>query len=97
MSSVIHSDQESWEYRHRCIESKPTNPDALGCREQDPEFIKWLVETLESLDHAEEGWRLVRAKIESDERGHLWLDVVLKRPLADAQKIRGSSSIPHAA
>jgi hypothetical protein len=90
MSQVNHLEQENWEYRHRRFEPKRTGP---GFQEQDHEFIEWLIETLEGMDHAEEGWRMVSAKIESDDRGRSWLDVLLKRPLADSR----GSSIPHAA
>ena len=90
MAKAIHTDQENWEYRHRYFEPMLAECD---CQEQDPEFIEWIVKTLENMDSAEEDWQMVSAKIASDDRGRAWLDVLLKRPLADSR----GSSMPHAA
>jgi hypothetical protein len=71
MSSANESDHECWEYRHRSIDSAEANVRAAACQEQDAEFIEWLIVTLEGLESAEEGWRMVRAKIESDDGGRI--------------------------
>jgi hypothetical protein len=91
------SEPRNWEYRHQSIKPDLANSSALHCQEQDPEFIRWLIETLESIENSEEGWRMVQAKIESDENGRCWLDVLMKRLLADANNPPNASSIPHAA
>ena len=95
MSHADYPEHECWEYRHQCFAQDRRPSQNSGSQEQDSEFIAWLVETLESIDHSEEGWRMVSAKIESADDGHSRLDVLMKRPLADAQN--SGSSIPHAA
>jgi hypothetical protein len=97
MSSPVQPDQECWEYRHQRFEPNGSDPQAYDFQEQDPKFIEWLVETLESVEQEAEGWRMVSAKIESDERGRLRINVLMKRPLVDSKNSCGSSSIPHAA
>ena len=97
MSIANQSEQEKWEYRRQSIQPDWAEPVASKHREQDPAFIQWVIETLEAIDRAEEGWRMVKAKIESDDRGDLWLDVLMKRPLVDAQTPHAKNSVPHAA
>jgi hypothetical protein len=97
MSLADYPEHECWEYRHQCFDPDRNPSQNSSSGEQDPEFIAWLIETLEGIDHSEEGWRLVSAKIEADEDGFPRLDVLMKRPLADSQNPRGGSSIPHAA
>src|SRR5271157_2888822 len=86
-----------WEYRHQCFDWGRSPSQISGGAEQDPEFIAWLIVTLESIDRSEEGWRMVSAKIDADADGGPRLDVLMKRPLADLQNPRGGSSVPHAA
>ena len=97
MPLTDYSEHECWEYRHQCFNPDRNPSQNPRNEEQDPEFIAWLVVTLEGIDHSEEGWRLVSAKIEADEDSLPRLDVLMKRPLADSQDPRGGSSIPHAA
>jgi hypothetical protein len=55
-----------------------------------------MVKTLEKMDLADEGWQMVSAKIESDDRGRSWLNVLQKRCLVGSQRFPGSI-VPHAA
>jgi hypothetical protein len=89
-------DLRHWEYRQQCFFPEDSL-DSLNCREQDPEFIDWLIKKLENIEDAEEGWQMVQAKIESDENGRCRLEVIMKRPLADSKKLPDDSFIPHAA
>jgi hypothetical protein len=97
MSAADYSEHECWEYRHRVFEPGCSPPRLSGSGEQDPEFISWLIVTLESIDRSEEGWRMVSAKIDAGDEGCPRLDVLMKRPLADRQNPRDGSSVPHAA
>lgn len=96
MSFESHVEHECWEYRHCCIDPAEDDLGISVCEEQGAEFIEWLIETLESLENVAEGWRMVKAKIESD-GGRIWLDVMMKRPLAEPQKTPSGVTIPHAA
>jgi hypothetical protein len=91
MSEEIRADQAKWEYRHRSFE-----PSGAGCGEQDADFIDWMVKTLEKMDLTDEGWQMVSAKIESDDRGRSWLNVLQKRRQVGSQRFPGST-VPHAA
>jgi hypothetical protein len=97
MSLADYPEHECWEYRHCCLEKTRNLSQASARQEQDSEFIEWLVETLERIDCSEEGWRMVSAKIDSDDERGPRLDVLMKRPLAESQNSHGGSSIPHAA
>ena len=97
MSVADFPEHVCWEYRHQCFDPCQDPSRASGSHEQDSEFIAWLIETLESIDRSEEGWRMVSAKIEADDDGRPRMDVLMKRPLADSQTSRSESSIPHAA
>jgi hypothetical protein len=97
MSSADYSEHECWEYRHQIFDPGSSPPRMSGSDRQDPEFISWLVLTLENIDCSEEGWRMVSAKIDAGDEDAPRLDVLMKRPLVDQQNPRGGSSVPHAA
>ncbi len=91
MSTLPAHRQQEWEYRHLLVVPHPAIEDLADWKQDDPEFVERLVETIEDLDRArEQGWRLLSVKVEQDDRGHCRVNAHLKRR-------KSTADAPHSA